>query len=563
VSASSDGVVRDQDAAWGDEWDAVVDVVVVGSGAAGGAAAATAAGAGASVLVLEKAAFTGGTTAKSGGVMWVPDNPVMRAAGVRDDRAGALRYLARTGHPTQYDPDHETLGLPATTYRQLEAFFDHGCAVLDRLTELGAWELEAVPYPDYYADLPEDLVPIGRVIQPTFPPGWRRGIDPTGGQLLTDALLRVAVEQGAAMRTDTRVAHLVRDDAGRVIGVEARAGVRTVLYGAHNGVIFASGGFLHDRALARAHLRGPVMGGAAAESATGDFVRIGIEVGTQLGNMSHAWWDQVAVEHALTVPSTIKDVWSPFGASMLMVDKYGHRVVNEKAVYNERGQVHFVWDPSRYEYPNLLLFWILDQAVLDDPTASRFRWPLPMPGEPLPDFVFSAPTVTALADELRRRLARLAPRTGGVALADDFDAALAATVERFNGYARAGHDPEFHRGESQIERTWAGEPRPGLPNAALAPLADEGPYYCVILGPGALDTKGGPEIDEHGRVLGVDGKPILGLYGAGNCIASPAGQAYWGPGGTIGPAIVFGAIAAEHAVAAGARRPPEMRQAAR
>lgn len=533
-------------ASWGDEWDKVVDVIVVGSGAAGGAAAATAAAAGASVLVLEKAGFLGGTTAKSGGVLWVPDNPVMRADRLIDDRTSALRYMARSGYPTLYQSDHETLGLPAPTFRLLEAFFDRGCEVLDRLTELGAWELEAVAYPDYYADLPEDLTPIGRVIQPKFPAGWRRGVDPTGGQLLTDALMRVAIEHGADVRADTQVAHLVRDD-GTVIGVEARTGVRTVLYGARRGVIFGTGGFIHDRSLARAYLRGPVLGGAASESATGDFVRIGIEAGAQLGNMSHAWWDQVAVEHAITVPATIKDVYSPFGDSMLMVNKYGHRAVNEKAVYNERGQSHFAWDPSRYEYPNLLLFMIFDQAVVDDPTPSRFRWPIPMPGEPFLPFVISADTLGELADELRLRLAGLAPHTGGACLADDFEAELAATIERFNAMAAAGRDIDFRRGESKIERTWAGEPRPGLPSASMAPLSGVGPYHCVILGPGALDTKGGPVIDEHARVLSLDGDPIPGLYGAGNCIASPAGQAYWGPGGTIGPALVFGAIAAAHA----------------
>ena len=526
--------------------EAVVDVIVVGSGAAGGTAAAIAAGAGASALLLEKAAFTGGTTGKSGGVMWVPDNPVMRAAGVPDDRDGALRYLARTAYPAQYDATHPTLGLTLATHALIAAFYDRGCAVLDRLTELGAWELEAVPYPDYYADLPEDLAPIGRVVQPRFPDGWRRGVDPTGGQLLSDSLVRVAVEHGADVRTGVEVVHLVRDDDGVVIGVEARVGVRTVIFLARRGVVFGSGGFIHDRELARAHLRGPVLGGAASESATGDFVRIGIEVGARLGNMSHAWWDQVAVEHAVTVPSTIKDVYSPYGDSMLMVDKYGKRVVNEKAVYNERGQVHFAWDPSRYEYPNLLLFWIFDQAVVDDPRVSRFRWPVPMPGEPFPDFVFRGDTLDELATVLRRRVAGLAHHTGGFTVDDGFEHQLVRTIERFGAMAAAGVDDDFRRGASQIERTWAGEPRAGLSNPTMAPLSPTGPYYCVILGAGALDTKGGPVIDEHARVIGVDGAPIPGLYGAGNCIASPAGQAYWGPGGTIGPAIVFGGIAAEH-----------------
>ena len=100
-----------------------------------------------------------------------------------------------------------------------------------------------------------------------------------------------------------------------------------------------------------------------------------------------------------------------------------------------------------------------------------------------------------------------------------------------------------------IERTWAGTPRGTNPLAAMHPLRAEGPFHAVIVGPGALDTKGGPVVDGGARVLDVDGVPIPGLFAAGNCAASPAGQAYWGPGGTIGPAVTFGHIAACTALA--------------
>lgn len=535
---------------WGSEWDEVADVVVVGSGAAGGSAAATAAVLGASVIVLEAAAFVGGTTGKSGGVIWLPNNPVMRAAGTIDDRAGALRYLARTAFPADYRPDDEFLGIGERSHRLLEALYDHGGDAAAFLQDAGAFELEHVPYPDYWADLPEDEAPIGRVIQPKYPPGWRRDVDPKGGQLLAEALIRTAETNGAKVLLGHRVVHVVRNDDGRVIGVEVRTGVRTVLIGARNGVIFGSGGFLHDRELRRDFLRSPVIGGGAVDEARGDFVRIGIEVGAQLGNMSHAWWDQVVVEHAVTVPSTIRDVYSPHGDSMLMVNRHGRRVVNEKAVYNERGQIHAVWDPTRGEYPNLLLFMIWDEAVVQNPEPSRFRWPVPYAEETPPPFVISADTLDELAAEIRQRLVPLEPHTGRARLADDFEGELRATIERFNEFARDGRDRDFGRGEASIERTWAGTARPGAASASMYPLADTGPYHCVILGPGALDTKGGPLTDEHARVLSVGGEPIPGLFGAGNCIASPAGQAYWGPGGTIGPAIAFGHIAARSALGA-------------
>ncbi len=533
---------------YGDEWDLVVDVVVVGTGAAGGAAAVAAAASGATVAILEKAGFVGGTTGRSGGVMWVPDNPVMREMGIVDDRADALRYLARTAYPTRYRADHPTLGLPTNTYSLLEVFFDRGNEAITALVDAGAFEVEHVPYPDYYADLPEDTAPVGRIMQPTLPPGWTRGISPTGGQLLAEGLIQAAEANGAELRLEHEVRHVLQDENGRVIGVEVRSGIRTLLIGARRGVIFGSGGFIHHQDMRFAYLRGPVLASGASESATGDFVRIGIEVGAELGNMSHAWWDQVAVEHAVTVPSTLKDVYSPFGDSMLMVNKQGVRVVNEKAVYNERTTAHFAWDPNRCEYPNLLLFMIWDQAVMDNPEPSRFRWPIPFPGEPIPAFVATADTLSDLTAELRRRLAGLEEHTAGAQLADDFETNLTSTIARFNAAATSGDDTEFGRGRSQIERTWGGPARDGLPSGCMAPLSPNGPYYGLILGPGALDTKGGPVINANGQVLSVLGEPIVGLYGAGNCIAAPSGQAYWGPGGTIGPAMVFGYIAALHAV---------------
>jgi succinate dehydrogenase/fumarate reductase flavoprotein subunit len=541
--------------AWGDEWDHVADVVVVGAGAAGTAAAAAAADEGASVVLLEKAAFAGGTTAKSGGVMWIPNNHLLRERGLVDERDAALRYMARTAYPTLYDPADPTLGLPADRHRIIEAFYDNGSAAIEHFVAIEALAVEPVAYPDYYAHLPEDACPMGRVIQPTLPPDWQMGRDPTGGQLLVDHLLGYADGKGATLLVDHEAAHLVRNDDGEVIGLEARTGRRTVLIGARRGVIFTSGGFLHDPRLAIDHLRGPVFGGSAVITATGDFVRIGTEVGAVLGNMANAWWDQVVVELALRRRETSADIYSAFGDSMLMVNRYGRRVVNEKAPYNERGQAHFIWDPLRGEYPNLLLFMIWDEDVVLSPERTIFRWPIPTDPNRQRDYLIKVDSLEDLETELTRRLARLTPHTGGVALDDEFATTLAATVERFNQMAAAGRDDDFGRGETPIEQTWAGPARSGAPTGLMHPLSTTGPYYCVILGPGALDTKGGPITDENARVVSVGGEPIPGLYGAGNCVASPAGQAYWGPGGTIGPAVTFGYVAGRHAAAEKDRSP--------
>jgi hypothetical protein len=517
------------------------------------AAALTAANEGASVVMLEKASAPGGTTAKSSGTMWIPNNPLMRALGIEDPKPEALRYLVKIGFPTQFDPGDDALGLPPESYRLLETFYDRGgeaYSYLDALDVLHIDETMTAAYPDYHADDPEDAAPVGRSLRVRVPEGWRYGVDATAGQSVIDRMVVRAQGLGVELRLGSRVAHVVRDDTtGRVVGVETREGRRTLLVGASKGVVFGSGGFLHDRQLRTAFLRGPVFGGAAAETSTGDFVRIGIEAGAQLGNMTHAWWDQVAVELALRVPATIRDVFSPFGDSMLMVNRHGQRVLNEKMPYSERGPVHFNWDVARREYPNLLLFMVYDDRVANDPSSSRFRYPIPMPGES-GDHVMSGETLEALAASIAQHLDDLRRHTGGFTISDLFIDGLRTSIERFNGFARTGRDDDFLRGESPIERAWARDLRSDALNPTMHPLSESGPYHCVILGAGALDTKGGPVIDEASRVLAVDGEPIPGLFGAGNCIASPAGQAYWGPGGTIGLALVFGYIAGRTVVSA-------------
>jgi succinate dehydrogenase/fumarate reductase flavoprotein subunit len=133
-------------------------------------------------------------------------------------------------------------------------------------------------------------------------------------------------------------------------------------------------------------------------------------------------------------------------------------------------------------------------------------------------------------------------------------------VARYNQYAKSGHDLEFKRGAFQYDRDWdllfsprrAGttEPPNPYPNPVMHPLSKKGPYYALILAPGALDTAGGPQINSNAQVLAPNGQPIPGLYGAGNCISAPTGQGYLGGGGTIGPAMTFGYIAGRHAAKA-------------
>jgi hypothetical protein len=279
---------------------------------------------------------------------------------------------------------------------------------------------------------------------------------------------------------------------------------------------------------------------------TGDFVNIGIQLGAALGNMNNAWWAQNAFEQTTVNNSVPNDIFMPFGDSMIQVNKYGKRVVNEKQVYNERTQAHFYWDPSKSEYPNLLLFQIWDDHVAKNPNGGGARDPIPAPGVDSP-LVLHGATWDELAKNIDARLAKYLNRTGGLRLDSSFAANLKDTINRFNSFAASGKDLDFGRGETPIQSVWSGPAslhnRTGATTNATMSAFDNGPYHAVLVGGGTLDTKGGPRINVKGQVLDTAGKPIPGLYGAGNCIASPAGQAYWSAGGTLGPGMTFGYLA--------------------
>jgi hypothetical protein len=216
-------------------------------------------------------------------------------------------------------------------------------------------------------------------------------------------------------------------------------------------------------------------------------------------------------------------------------------------VYNERTQSHFYWDASQTEYPNLVLFMIYDDHVAKNPNAWAFRDPIPMPTIDSP-LVISGATWDDLAKNIDSRLAKYATATGGLKLDANFVSGLQDTINRFNSFATTGKDLDFGRGETPIQLAWNGatavQNRPeNTKNPTMYPFAANGPYHAILIGGGTLDTKGGPKINTKAQVVDTAGNPIAGLYGAGNCIASPAAQAYWSAGGTLGPALTFGYIA--------------------
>jgi hypothetical protein len=204
---------------------------------------------------------------------------------------------------------------------------------------------------------------------------------------------------------------------------------------------------------------------------------------------------------------------------------------------------------------------IWDVAVADYDQFHIYRYPVPEPGASSP-YVLSGATFDELAQEISERLDRLRRRVGvssvmgpSVRLSPDFAANLEATVGRFNGFAETGVDVDFHRGETPIQVAWGSVPRGSETrrNPTMRPFAPQGPYYAILLSGGTLDTCGGPVIDDTGSVLRPAGERIGGLFGAGNCVASPTGQAYWSAGSTLGPALTFGYLAGTAAAAAPVR----------
>ncbi|MSV75601.1 MAG: FAD-binding protein, partial [Actinobacteria bacterium] len=244
--------------------------------------------------------------------------------------------------------------------------------------------------------------------------------------------------------------------------------------------------------------------------------------------------------------SVTTNIFALRGDSMIMVNKYGQRTVNEKLPYHELGRSMLRWDASKAEHPDLRMYMIFDKSArvhFSDGTSGN---PIKPPNEHDPNLV-EGETLDELAAAIRRRIEDLGPvAMAGLNIADDFETGIKQTIEEFNKHAATGTDPNFHRGESAIELFRNGPARPGNEkNPALFPFDKTGPYYALILAPGTLDTKGGPAIDSEARVLrAADNKPIPGLFAAGNCAGFPSGQAYWAGGATIGLAVTFGYLAA-------------------
>ncbi len=526
-----------------EKWDETVDVLVAGTGAAGLAAANVAAGRGATVLVVEKAASTGGTTKKSFGFAWVPNNHFLQGLGVADSREAALRYMARLSKPMLYNPEHETLGLSSWEYEGLCAHYDNASSAISELLALGAIDVShAADFPDMYGTLPEDETPSGRTLFPT-----RGNLGPTGGAVLAEDLLHAAERAGVEVRLETSLADLVVDDAGNVVGAVLGGRHQGVTVRTLGGVIGATGSFAQNEESRRRYLERSYIGTCAAFTNTGDFLELTRELGAEFANMSLAMPTPILVERIEREGENFRGSFVLPGDGMIVVNRRGFRVASEAGSYHDLGKAFFEWDPQTASYPNTPLIAIWDEDVNSRYGADALGNPVPAAGAD-PYWVITADTLDELQAKLAGRLADLRSLLGAVELHADFGTELRATITRFAGFAETGVDEDFGRGSTPFELALGSFFGTGSGvNPTMRALAESGPYYAALLGPGLYETVGGAITDAKARVLRRDGSVVEGLYGAGTSVAAPFGEGTWAGGTNIAYALTSGYRAAVHA----------------
>jgi 3-oxosteroid 1-dehydrogenase len=353
----------------------------------------------------------------------------------------------------------------------------------------------------------------------------RRHMATTGRALVTR--LRLALKDAAVpLWLETTMTGLIVSENGGVSGAVAERNGRPVRIGARRGVLLATGGFDHNIEMRRRYLPegGQQDNSGGVPENTGDGIVAGQQIGAATGFMDDAWW-MPSVRHpaGALIPLVSERSIPP---SVIVSGRTGERFTNEAAPY-----INFVHDQLAGRHVPV---WFVQDA------KARRRYPFArvLPGAEFPKAFYDAGTVHKAGT-----LAELATR---ISVPGD---ALAAAIERFNEFARSGKDADFGRGDSAYDRYYGD---PTLPNPTLDVIG-EAPFYAIRVEAGDLGTKGGLVCDQYSRVLRADGSVVDGLYATGNTSASVMGNEYPGAGGTIGPSIVFGYIAARHAAASAAR----------
>jgi 3-oxosteroid 1-dehydrogenase len=530
---------------------ASADVLVAGSGAAGLTAALAAATAGASVLIVERAAELGGTTALSGGRVWVPGNHCPENA---PDTADAARAYLHGVIPGRYR-------------HMADAFVDHAPAMARFVEASSAHRFAACPhYPDYHPSRPGStlggrcldmhpadltaLTPLTSQIRtphgylPMTHAEWEQWRYPqrfdwtvlerrqqaglrTGGVALVAGLLDGATRAGASVVTRSRLTRVRLGPDGAVQGAEVVGdgtgdGWATTI--AARAVILATGGFDWDAGLRARYHPAPQRATGAAPGNSGDGLRAAQEAGAAVDNLAEGWWMPMMAVPGETIDggpyyrSLIRERAAP---RQIIVNAAGRRFADEAMPYNDFGKAMHRREADG-SFPNDPAYMIFDDGF-------RRRYPLPgiRADGPVPDWIASGRSPAELA------------RSAGID-----QSGLEQAIARWNDACGGGADPDFGRGGNPYDR-YGGDP--GVqPNPNLGPL-DEPPYYAIRVLAGTIGTKGGPVTGTSGEVLRADGRPVSGLYAVGNTAAFWLGDAYPAPGATLAVGMTMGYLAGLHA----------------
>lgn len=538
-------------------WDEEVDLLVAGSGAAAMSAAVAGADAGLTVLIVESTDKWGGTTAISGGGLWMPNHPDMGTLGTTDSREKVLEYM---------DAVIGDVG-PASSPERRSAYVDAVPEVFNAWRRLGIrWALSA-DYPDYYPDKPGGMDG-GRAIE-TEPfdskrlggwfsasraqipaplktddvwllsrawssrTGFVRGAQVVGrtlkgvltgkglyglGGAYAGHLMMTVRTLGVEVRLRTPITKVIKED-GIVVGAEVAAPGGPMRIRARAGVVLGTGGFARNKEW-RQKYHGTEGFTSAPEGDLGSGIQVGIDAGADLALMDDAWWGASVPMPNGEAQFVVNERSDPYS---IIVDQSGRRFCNESASYIDVG--HAILERDK-EVPAIPSWMILDRRH-----QKKFLNNVALTGLKK---LKKAGTVVE-ADTLDNLAARLGMEPE----------VLRGTVDRFNGFCATGVDEDFDRGRTAYDNYYGD---PSLKNPNLGPI-EKGPFRAFMIVPGDLGTKGGLLTDEHARVIDTDGAPIEGLYAAGNTSASVMGRTYPGAGSTIGPATVFGYLGARHAAA--------------
>ena len=539
------------------------DFVIIGSGAASVCAALVMKQAGLSALIIEKQSVFGGSTALSGGVIWMPNNPLQQEAGVTDSYEAARTYLDACAGPLS----------KGSSRARRDAFLAEGPKAIVFLRKQGLKLLHAQNYSCYHeTDYPGgsaggraiiaeifDLNDLGSHsheihYSPEFPPmtmgetswltlfgrSWKskRIVARVGARMMQNRLLgRRLVGLGRALQgrllqislrnrlpywLDAPVTSLLTE-GDSVSGVTVRRNGGDVQVHASLGVLINSGGFTHNQAMRDTYSPRPFAREWTVSNPgdTGEVMQMAMDLGADTENMHLLWW----------VPGTLPPeggvnvhVFEHARPHAILVDQGGERFTNEATSYVQIGLNYYARNKSVPTIPS----WI----VMDSRHRNQYGFARAMPGRTPQEwfdsgFMKKADTIPDLA-----RLCGLPPDK------------LQATINRFNDFAREGVDHDFGRGRSAYAR-FLGDPT-HKPNPSLGTL-EQAPYYAVQLWPRDVGTCGGLVTDEFARVLDNDGRVINGLYATGNATSSVHGPSYPGAGASIGASLAFGFIAAQHA----------------